>query len=69
MAHTAHAKAVMETEKRNLYMLMPLDRVKADAAHGVFLAMQALRRRDLAGALAIGLGVEPAEQKENHATA
>jgi len=63
MAHMAHAKAVMETEKRNLYMKMPLDRVRHDALEGVSLARIAWRiRQPVEAGRVLGFVVEPSEQ-------
>jgi hypothetical protein len=55
---------VMQT-RTNPYLTMPLDRVQADARHGVQLACQAWRARDAAGAArALGPVVEPGRDQK-----
>jgi len=49
----------------NIYLRMPLARVRSDALHGVAAAREAFRLRDPVGAdFALGPTVSPAEQQE-----
>lgn len=49
----------------NPYQRLPLDRVRADALHGVSAAREAYRRRDPVGAdFDLGPVIDPAEQAE-----
>jgi hypothetical protein len=54
-----------ETEIDNVYMVMPLARVRVDAKAGVSLARRALAVRDPAAAQLLGLGIEPDHQKQD----
>jgi len=48
----------------NPYMVMPLDRVRRDAEHGVRLAREAWRQREpQAAAVALGRIVEPSKSE------
>ncbi len=49
----------------NIYMKVPLDRLRQDALHGVRLAREAYRQRDPVGAdIDLGPTVSPAEQAQ-----
>lgn len=53
----------------NPYLRMPLDRVRADAEHGVRLAREAWRERDPDGAnLALGHVIQPNSSKPRRGT-
>ena len=54
----------MKTETDNPSMVMDIERVKADALHGVSLARMPLAERDPAAARATGIGVEPGQKKD-----
>jgi len=47
----------------NIYLVMPLSRVFEDAQGGVSLARRALAERDPERARAMGIGIEPEQQK------
>jgi ribonuclease HI len=47
--------------QENPYLIMPLDRVRSDALHGVRLAREAWRQRDPEGAAELGRIVEPSQ--------
>ncbi len=56
----------MEPETDNVYMLMPLERVRQDAKIGVSLARIAWRQRDPDGAAAaLGHVMQPESQPEH----
>ena len=50
----------------NVYLKIPIERVKTDAIHGVSLARLAWRQRDPDGAaLVLGYIIEPGTEKQN----
>ena len=50
-------------DEPNIYLRMPLERVKADAEYGVTLARLALAERDPDAARAIGIGIPPKHER------
>ena len=47
----------------NPYLIMPIDRVRQDAANGVSLARQAYAKREPQEAWKLGIGIEPGQKR------